>query len=535
MTSIPTLTPKGFWNAIYGPGNVNSFTLDMTRAFTGGAVAVGDWMFFTVAAPGSAASSRTPSLPAGFIEIVPWSAMGTSTTSMYAIWAKQRLTGETSYTAALDNSAGHTIGTTFRALWYEGTELDPTFANWQIGVKQSRATSGGTNVDTAPSVNTTVDNSLCLAFFTERTTAADTDAGHTISGTGWTKAMNTFLEATAGDATFDLASKGLAAHGASGNVSRTCNNTQATNGAALQVIIPPMPDAPPEGYPGYWWDGSDVLDGEWFIMGDDEPESCSWAGMIWPGYGSIADMLADNPFYCGHRGGSRNWPEMSLQGYTQAALRGYGALEISLARTSDGKWFGLHDASLDRTSLGTGGGSGTTLVASAMTWAQVQTYDLLPAVGAPVNALHQPYMLLDEILDAYLDSHVLFIDPKAALAYRNELITILQNRPEWQDKIVAKYVPGNSTNSWLTAARTAGFVTNAMFYDTDTSPNYSQADILGYNYNANISYFTAALATGKPVMCHVCPDSASVATGLGKGATGAMVSGPVQVPLVTMP
>jgi len=258
--------------------------------------------------------------------------------------------------------------------------------------------------------------------------------------------------------------------------------------------------------------------------------------MLWPGYESIDAMLAADPFYCGHRGGSVNWPEMSLQGYTQAALRGYGALEISLARSSDGVWFGLHDASLDRTSLGTGGGSGTTYVASAMTWAQIQTHDILPATGSPVDTTHRPYVRLEDILDAYLPSHVLFIDPKAALAYRNELIGILKEYPTWQSKIVAKYVPGNSNVSWLSAARSAGFVTNAMFYATDTFSTYqAQADILGMQYDASSTIWSQIKSYGKPVMGHVCPSQASVNTAIAQGADGLMVSGPNQVRLVTLP
>lgn len=61
-------------------------------------------------------------------------------------------------------------------------------------------------------------------------------------------------------------------------------------------------------------------------------------------------MLSQPMFYVAHRGGSREWPEMSLHAYTQAGFWGVGALEVSLARTSDGVWFGLHDADINRTS-----------------------------------------------------------------------------------------------------------------------------------------------------------------------------------------
>ena len=61
------------------------------------------------------------------------------------------------------------------------------------------------------------------------------------------------------------------------------------------------------------------------------------------GYPSVQDMLTQPEFYSAHRGGSADDPEMTMQAYRNSAKRGYGALEISLARSSDGIWFGLHD------------------------------------------------------------------------------------------------------------------------------------------------------------------------------------------------
>ena len=72
---------------------------------------------------------------------------------------------------------------------------------------------------------------------------------------------------------------------------------------------------------------------------------------FWNRRRSIDAMLAaEDGFYWAHRGGSASFPEHSLHAYTQSVLRGFGSLEISLNRTADGVWFGLHDANLDRTS-----------------------------------------------------------------------------------------------------------------------------------------------------------------------------------------
>jgi hypothetical protein len=143
-------------------------------------------------------------------------------------------------------------------------------------------------------------------------------------------------------------------------------------------------------------------------------------------------------------------------------------------------------------------------------------------------------MTLTAILDAYMATHVIFIDPKAAggsSGNRTELINILKARDGWQQRIVAKSVPGSGNSSWLTEARTAGFKTNAMFYAGENFLTYhTQADILGMSYDAAGSVWTSILSIGKPVMAHVCPTLASVTTGIANGAKGAMVSGVVQVP-----
>src|SRR5690606_20228160 len=119
------------------------------------------------------------------------------------------------------------------------------------------------------------------------------------------------------------------------------------------------------------------------------------------GYASIDEMLGTDPFYVAHRGGSVDWDEMTLRAYTNSVAWGAKALEVSVARTSDGVYFGLHDEYLDRTSLGNP--SGTTLNPKTLTWAQVQSYDVFG---------REPYMRLEELTELYGDSHILFIDPK---------------------------------------------------------------------------------------------------------------------------
>lgn len=534
--TMPSAVIKGYLTAHQLlPIASSSVTLNMSAAQTGSAPAVGDFIFIFIDSSGNTTNSNTPSPPTGFAELVSWREMGTSTTSSWALYVKRRAVGETDYVINQIN-INRTNGCFMHAFWVDGATAGDV-ANWVVGTIQSRAASGGTVNTIAPSVTTVITDAVAFAFGVERTSASETAADLTVSGTGWSKLL-ALLGQGASNSTITVASKAMASAGDTGNVTFTTINTQAANGAAVQIIIPGADSVPdiPATITGSLYDGNAVVSGHWYVMGSaSAPVPLSWAGMVHPGYSSITEMLADAFFYCSHRGGSANFPEMSLHAYTQSAIRGYGAMEVSLARSSDGVWFGLHDASLDRTSLGTGGGSGTTLVASTMTWAAIQAYDIRPATVAPVDSVHKPYMRLEEILNAYLSSHILFIDPKAALAYRSELIALLKTYSNWQEKIVAKYVPGDSNVSWLADARAAGFVTNAMFYPTDNFTAYhAQGDILGMDYGASSGVWTSIKALGKPVMVHVCPNQAAVTAGITNGADGAMVSGVVQVPQAPM-
>jgi glycerophosphoryl diester phosphodiesterase len=238
------------------------------------------------------------------------------------------------------------------------------------------------------------------------------------------------------------------------------------------------------------------------------------------GYGTVSAMLSQTPFYIAHRGGSDDWPEMSLYAYTQSAFWGMGALEVSLGRSSDGIWFGLHDGTLDRTSGTTG------FTASDHTWAEIQQYQITvkPANG-PANP--QPYMRLEEILAVYYSSHVIMVDPKNATAFMSELLDKLDAMPGTPtNKFIVKYY-GVST-SVSTPARARGYKAWGYFYQTD-SANFAAYqgnwDLLGMDYLADQATWNSILSYGKPVIGHTIPNLAAANTIIGYGASGMMVSG----------
>lgn len=243
------------------------------------------------------------------------------------------------------------------------------------------------------------------------------------------------------------------------------------------------------------------------------------------GYSTVTSMLATSPFYVAHHGGDKNWPELSMHAYTQSGFWGAGAMELSLARTSDGVWFGLHDDTLDRTSGTTG------FVAADHTWAEVQAYQITASGTTNPSQPARPYARWEEIMDAYYDSHIFFVDPKHATAFRSELLDMMDSLPGTPtDRFVAKYF--GVASQWAISAKARGYKTWGYFYEanlTDIPTFQGFYDILGMEYGASQATWDSIKSYGKPVIGHIIPDSSSATTALTKGAAGLMVSGVEQV------
>ncbi len=243
------------------------------------------------------------------------------------------------------------------------------------------------------------------------------------------------------------------------------------------------------------------------------------------GFNTVAQSLAKHGFTWAHRGGSVSYPEMSLHGYTQSVARGYGVLEISLARTSDGVWFGLHDQTTDRTSGGTFGN------ASSQTWAQVQAQQNVAGPGAP-----QPYLRWEQLIATYGSTHIIVADPKYALGtYRTEFLNMV-NRDLGPTRAIIKYSGGGSGAAALsTAAQALGYQTWGFFYAGDASAalggNGSMQTwggswtTIGMEYGASQAVWDEALALGRPVIGHIAPTQAAYDMAMAKGASGVQVSG----------
>lgn len=493
----------------------SSITLDPSLPTNGSVPVIGDWM---IAAIGVNANNGcgTFTVPDGWISVNhSYTLVGTYNTKLLV---RRRQAGDTSYT--FTNSGDRDLnGALF---WIRGAAR---YSQWVIGAPKTRSDAPAETTTITPQSVTVPPASLVLSFGFEQTATSELATEITVSGaTKWFTAPQTGN----GSVTISVASEQVA----SGNSSQavfTYPNADATNGWGYQIAIPA--EVLNDGYPVFLQASDGIREARAFYISVGGPAIPSKIAHVGTGYATVSDMLAATPFYVAHRGGSRSYPEMSLHAYTQSIINGYKALELSLARTSDGVWFGLHDTTLDRTSGVTG------VTASAITWAQVQTYNILGSMAAdnPTQP-NRPYMRWEEIIAAYYPSHIIFVDPKVALSYRSELLAMMDALPGTpQDHFVAKYygVEGGVGNTgWAKDAADHGYERWGYFYQADAS-NFvtyqGRWTILGMDYTADQATWNAILSYGKPVIGHICPDAAAVTTALTKGADGLMVSGSAAV------
>lgn len=260
------------------------------------------------------------------------------------------------------------------------------------------------------------------------------------------------------------------------------------------------------------------------IDGTEETSVHSIRVMPW-GYPDVYSCLNTRPFFFAHRGGSAEWPEMTLRAYTQAVSEGYGGLEISLGRTSDGVIFGLHDGNINRTS---GFAPGTYPAVSTMTWAEVQEHEVLPPEDHP-DRDPEPYMLLSELVEAYGHSHVLLVDPKFLPTSVYEELLDYMDANGGPTRWIGKHVGDNPT--WAAALASHGYERWGAYYQNDwvagesVPEGWNDWTLLGLEFGASQAHYNDMLATGKTILTHVCFTQANVDMAFAKGASGVQVAG----------
>jgi hypothetical protein len=243
----------------------------------------------------------------------------------------------------------------------------------------------------------------------------------------------------------------------------------------------------------------------------------------------VTELFAADGFSVAHRGGSADWPEMSSFAYQQAVEHGVDALEISLARTSDGVWFGLHDATLDRTS-GTSG-----FVAADHTWKEVTQHLISARETSDPRQPSRPYLRFTDLLVDFGESHTIFVDPKVVPPqYFPELVAMMKRVSKPRETFVAK---GYCTaGQWPQLAAEQRWKSWGYYYGTEieASPDLltstqSRWTSLGLDFEASADSWSRVHKLGKPVIGHIIPSRTDADRVRRLGAQGLMLSGVTEV------
>ena len=222
-----------------------------------------------------------------------------------------------------------------------------------------------------------------------------------------------------------------------------------------------------------------------------------------------ADIAAGRGVFWAHRGGSLNWPEMTMRAFTNAIWHGCKALEISMWRSADGRWIASHDSNLDRVT-GTSLGEISATASSVLLGVPVT----VPAPGGVTCAL-------EDVVSAYGD-FLLVVDNKPGTDFTGWLAHLKTLRPDdWADRFLIK-IDGSAGLSRFQQAQAAGFKTAAYFYES--TPDQTIADRMPYvdypgmDSQASTAKWNALLAYGKPIWGHILQTQGGYDTVVAKGA-----------------
>lgn len=482
-------------------------------------------------------------------------------------------------------------------------------ADWQVGSPGVRAAgdatggavqAGSGTTSVAPSITTVEGYMLAVAIMFEATTAEDTSSP-VVSGSGWTASLyvaDTAAPDTSNIEQINFAYKTVTAIGASGAATTTYQNSQANNGAGIQIGLTPNPSAnfPPlaafttdvdhltvdvdgttssdsdgtiASYTWNWGDGSSddtgstqthtyataatftitltvVDDGGANDTQTHDVTTTESAKLQFGAFGALAlrpgvkkatamyfngvllkrwgytvdDMLIEPEIQVAWRGLGDVKPEMSMTGYDYAVAQGFKVLEVSVNRSLDGVFIMNHDTTLTRTT------AATSTIASTNSTALLGVAIDTPTTGGVIGRL-------ENLLDAYAETHVIFIDDKDN-AYASQILAILDDYPDPQQHFVWKGFRG-----WTPAAdvwTAAGYQAWGIIYDTDSgvmgtvgAPHASIAHftMLGLNFDAaQTPHWDNARAIAddqnKRLLAHVIHSGANATTARGKDADGLM-------------
>lgn len=226
-----------------------------------------------------------------------------------------------------------------------------------------------------------------------------------------------------------------------------------------------------------------------------------------------ADIAAGKKVYSAHRGGSADWPQMTMRAYTNAVWHGAKILEVSCRSSSDGVFVMIHDNTTDAvtaTSYTVSSTNSSTLLGIA-----VDT----PTTGGVLGRL-------EDILEAY-PNFVIIADHKAQGSAQG-FLDKLKQVPDWQNHVILKF-DGQYDKATGSLAHDQGFKTMPYLYEANYAAHLDSilpyTDYLGLNYDASAPVWATFVATGKTLWGHVCATTANANAAIAGGAKIIQCSG----------
>lgn len=173
----------------------------------------------------------------------------------------------------------------------------------------------------------------------------------------------------------------------------------------------------------------------------------------------------------GHRGGESVECENSLEAFQSSYQAGIRHFECDVQLTSNGTGIIMHDATVDRTTDGTG-------TISAMTTAAVlaTNFDLMAANATGYEPKH-PQTLADVFKWAVNKDATLWIEGKSSDAV--DVIVSEAQRHQFDSK---RLIIQAATQSWLTSASSAGFGALMIYFGSLASVNFSTLAAAGVTH-----------------------------------------------------
>lgn len=193
---------------------------------------------------------------------------------------------------------------------------------------------------------------------------------------------------------------------------------------------------------------------------------------------TLDDLFSTDPFFIAHRGSGDTWPEHTMESYNNSTAYGVKALELSVQLTADNILICHHDLNFMKTAK-------DPRTVRSMTYQQILDeirIDTRQWTG--LSSTLAPPPLAKDVVDAFIDTHVIFIEDKGGDG-ANILLNLMDSYPRGKDKFVWKQWAG--AGQWR-AAKERGyklwgyFMADIFARIPELAPNF---DYLGIPHTAS--------------------------------------------------